>query len=90
MTRLGSAANARYKLHETMREYALIKLREAGEEPAAIKALVTFYSDMCVVAEKAAQSPELVGWLKRMDVEADNVRAALAHCLHGPDHARGT
>ena len=24
-----------------------------------------------------------------MDGEADNVRAALAHCLHGPDHALG-
>jgi predicted ATPase/DNA-binding CsgD family transcriptional regulator len=89
VTRLGAAANARYKLHETMREYALIKLREAEEEPAAIKAFVTLYSDMCQAAETAAQSPQLVEWLKRMDGEADNVRAALAHCLHGPDHAIG-
>lgn len=89
VTRLGPAANARYKLHETMREYALIKLREAEEEPAAINAFVTFYADMCQVAEKAAQSPQLVEWLKRMDGEADSVRAALAHCLHGPDHATG-
>jgi len=89
VTRLGPAANARYKLHETMREYALIKLREAEEEPAAITAFVGFYADMCQRAEKAAQSPELVEWLKRMDAEADNVRAALAHCLHGPDHAQG-
>jgi predicted ATPase/DNA-binding CsgD family transcriptional regulator len=88
VNRLGPVA-ARYRLHETMREYALIKLREAGEEPAAIKAFVTFYSDLCQAAEKAAQSPELVEWLKRMDGEADNVRAALAHCLQGPDHALG-
>jgi predicted ATPase/DNA-binding CsgD family transcriptional regulator len=89
VTRLGPAANARYKLHETMREYALIKLREVEEEPAAVKAFVAFYTEMCQLAEKAAQSPQLVEWLKRMDVEADNVRAALAHCLHGPDHALG-
>ena len=89
VTRLGPAANARYKLHETMREYALIKLREAEEEPAAITAFVGFYADMCQRAEKAAQSPELVDWLKCMDLEADNVRAALAHCLHGPNHAMG-
>lgn len=89
VTRLGQTANARYKLHETMREYALIKLREAEEERASINAFVTFYADMCEVAEKAAQSPRLVEWLKRMDVEADNVRASLAHCLHGPDHAMG-
>ena len=60
VTRLGPAANARYRLHETMREYALIKLREAEEEPAAIKAFVGFYADMCQGAEKAAQSPQLV------------------------------
>ena len=89
VTRLGPAANARYKLHETMREYALIKLREAEEEPGAVKAFVAFYAEMCQLAEKAAQSPQLVEWLKRMDGEADNVRAALAHCLHVPDHALG-
>ena len=44
---------------------------------------------MCQVAEQAAQSPQLVSWLKRMDEEADNVRAALAHCLNGSDHASG-
>ncbi len=89
VTRVGPAATARYRLHETMREYALIKLRAADEEPAATKAFVTFYADMCREAENAAQSPELVEWLKRMDAEVDNVRTALAHCLHGPDHSVG-
>lgn len=89
VTRLGPAARARYRLHETMREYALVKLREAGDESAALKAFVAFYADMCQVAEQAAQSPQLVTWLKRMDEEADNVRAALAHCLNGSDHASG-
>ena len=89
VTRVGSAANARYRLHETMREYALIKLRDADEKPAAIEAFVTYYADLCQVAEKAAQTTELIAWLKRVDVEADNLRAALAHCLRGPDHATG-
>src|SRR5205823_12327545 len=48
-----------------------------------------FYADMCNVGEEAAQSVNVVEWLKRMDGEADNVRAALAHCLNGPDHAVG-
>ena len=89
VTRVGSAANARYRLHETMREYALIKLRDADEKPAAIEAFVTYYADLCQVAEKAAQTTELIAWLKRVDVEADNLRAALAHCLRGPNHATG-
>ena len=89
VARLGTATGARYRFHETMREYALLKLRAAEEEAAAIKALVFFYFGMCRVAEEAAQSSHVVEWLKRMDVEADNLRAALAHCLNGPDHAAG-
>src|SRR5438094_7821357 len=54
-----------------------------------MKAFVRFYSAMCKVGEEAAQSVDVVEWLKRMDGEADNVRAALGHCLNGPDHALG-
>jgi predicted ATPase/DNA-binding CsgD family transcriptional regulator len=89
IARLGAAATARYRLHETMREYALLKLRGAEEEAATIRAFVRFYSAICEKAEKAAQSVDLVEWLKRMDGEADNMRAALKHCLNGPDYAIG-
>lgn len=89
VTRVPGAANARYRLHETMREYALLKLRDAIEQAMTMKAFVGFYSAMCKGGEEAAQSVNVVEWLKRMDGEADNVRAALAHCLNGPDHAVG-
>jgi hypothetical protein len=84
-----NAAVARYRFHETMREYGLLKLREANEEAAAVNAFIRFYSSMCGVAEAAVQSVHVVEWLKRMDGEADNVRAALRQCLNGPDHALG-
>jgi predicted ATPase/DNA-binding CsgD family transcriptional regulator len=89
VARLGGAATARYRFHETMREYGLLKLRDADEEPATIKAFVFFYLGACRLAEEEAQTSHVVEWLKRMDAEADNVRAALAHCLNGPDHAIG-
>src|SRR6266705_1472439 len=89
VVRMPATAVARYRMHETMREYGLLKLRETDEEAAAVKALIRFYSDLCGVAEAAAQSVHLVEGLKRMDSEADNVRAALRHCLNGPDHALG-
>jgi DNA-binding CsgD family transcriptional regulator len=89
VARLGAGTSARYRFHETMREYGLVKLRATDEEAAAIKAFVFFYVGMCRAAEEAAQSSRVVEWLKRMDAEADNVRAALAHCLNGPDHALG-
>ena len=89
VARMPGAAIARFRLHETMREYALLKLRDAGEQATTMKAFVRFYSAMCKVGEKAAQTVNVVEWLKRMDSEVDNVRAALAHCLNGPDHAVG-
>jgi predicted ATPase/DNA-binding CsgD family transcriptional regulator len=89
VVRMPANAVARYRMHETMREYALLKLRETDEEAASIGALIRFYSALCGVAEAAAQSVHVVEWLKRMDSEADNVRAALRHCLNGPDHALG-
>ncbi len=89
VSRLGPAASARYRLHETMREYALIKLRAADEEAAAIEAFVSFYAGMCDKAEGAAQTIHRLEWLKRMDTEVGNVRAALANCLNGPHHTMG-
>jgi DNA-binding CsgD family transcriptional regulator len=89
VTRMPAAAIARYRLHETMREYAQLKLRDASEQATTMKAFVGFYSAMCRAGEEAAQSVNVVEWLKRMDGEADNVRAALAYCLNGPDHAVG-
>jgi predicted ATPase/DNA-binding CsgD family transcriptional regulator len=89
VARMPAAAIARYRLHETMREYALLKLRDASEQDTTMKAFVRFYSAMCKAGEEAAQSVNVVEWLKRMDGEADNVRAALAYCLNGPDHAVG-
>ncbi|HEX7265651.1 MAG TPA: LuxR C-terminal-related transcriptional regulator [Candidatus Dormibacteraeota bacterium] len=89
VSRLPIAAIARYRQHETMREYGLLKLRDAKEEAAAVNAFIRFYATMCGVAEAAAPSVHVVEWLKRMDGEADNVRAALRHCLNGPDHALG-
>ena len=89
VVRMPATAIARYRLHETMREYALLKLRDSSEQATTMKAFIRFYSAMCKVGEEAAQSVNVVEWLKRMDGEADNVRAALAHCLNGPDHAVG-
>jgi DNA-binding CsgD family transcriptional regulator len=89
VARLGPAASARYRLHESMREYALLKLRAADEEAATVKAFVMLYSSICQAARRAAHSPQIVEWLKRLDEEAPNLRAVLGHCLNGPDHPTG-
>jgi predicted ATPase/DNA-binding CsgD family transcriptional regulator len=71
---------ARYRVLETVREYALEQLCEAAEDGAARARHADWYRSL---AEQAA--PELAGqdqqaWLERVDREHDNLRAALS-CL---------
>ena len=75
----------RYRLLETMREYARLRLDESNEGDAVRTRHLAFY---LALAEKA--SPELVGpdqgvWLARLDLERENMIAAHAWC----DHAEG-
>jgi predicted ATPase/DNA-binding CsgD family transcriptional regulator len=77
-----------YRLHETMREYAGFKLREAGEEEAVQLRCADYYVSRC--QRSAAQARYgLVEWLEWMDLEIDNVRSILRRCLARADFERG-
>ena len=81
-------SRACYRLHETMREYAHLKLDESGEEEPVGESTADYYLDAC------RRSAEEVGfrrldWLQWMDVEIDNVRALLQRCLVRADVVRG-
>jgi predicted ATPase len=73
----GAGEAGRYRLLETVRQYADEHLVAAGEA-AAVRGR---HRDWCLaLAERAAQ--ELVGrdqviWLNRLEAEQDNLRAAL-------------
>jgi len=67
----------RFTMLETIREYAMERLAERGEEAVYQAAHATYF---LALAETAA--PELKGsarhmWLSRLDLEHDNLRAAL-------------
>jgi predicted ATPase/DNA-binding CsgD family transcriptional regulator len=77
-----------YRLHETMREYAVLKLKEAGEEEATGEHCTAYYQSRC--RQSAVESRyQLAEWLGWMDLEIDNIRAVLSHCLARRDAARG-
>ncbi len=70
----------RYRLVETVRQYAQERCDEAGEGDAARDRHLAFY---LALAERA--NPELVGpdqgiWLARLDLEGENLLAAHAWC----------
>jgi predicted ATPase/DNA-binding CsgD family transcriptional regulator len=79
---------ASYRLHETMREYAGLKLSEAGEEESAWQRYAEYYRSRC---RRWADERRyrLVDWLHWADLEIDNIRAVLRRCLDGADVACG-
>src|SRR5215472_3310132 len=77
-----------YRLHETMREYAGLKLREAGEQEAIELRRADYYVSACWRRAADARSRLLV-WLEWMDIEIDNIRAVLRRCLTQGDASRG-
>ena len=81
-------AVASYRLHETMREYARLKLREAGEEELLENRCVDYYCMRCQQEGVQARF-RLVEWLEWMDLEIDNVRSVIRRCLSQSDTTRG-
>jgi predicted ATPase/DNA-binding CsgD family transcriptional regulator len=83
-----AGAAACYRLHETMREYARLKLQEAGEEDAAERRCADYYLSRC--ARFAAEGRyRLIDWLAWMELEIDNIRAVLRRCRDHEDYRRG-
>ncbi|TMF95041.1 MAG: LuxR family transcriptional regulator [Chloroflexi bacterium] len=82
------AGVACHRLHETMREYSALKLREAGEEVVVGERCTDYYWSRCQQATAEARY-RLPDWLEWMDLEIDNIRAVLRHCLTRRDARRG-
>ncbi|GAA3573617.1 LuxR family transcriptional regulator [Nonomuraea rosea] len=77
-----------YRLHETMREYAVLRLREAGEQEALGRRYAGYYTARCR-RDAATARQRLAEWLDWMDLEIDNLRSVLRGCLTGGDPGRG-
>jgi predicted ATPase/DNA-binding SARP family transcriptional activator len=71
----------RYRLLETIRQYAREKLVEAGGGEAVRQRHLTYYLNLAEQAEPELTGPNQVAWLKRLDDELDNLRAALEWAL---------
>ena len=83
------AGAACYRLHETMREYARLRLHEvAGEEEDLELRCADYYLSRC--AQFAVEGRyRLLPWLAWMELEIDNVRAVLRRCMDRGDSRRG-
>ncbi|MGH2601998.1 MAG: ATP-binding protein, partial [Dehalococcoidia bacterium] len=71
----------RYRLLETVRQYAGEKLDESGEVAATRDRHLDWYLALAQSAAGAYRGPHEPAWLTRLEQEHDNLRAALAWSL---------
>ena len=76
------SAEIRFRMLETLREYAEEKLKP--EWAAGLRDRHSdYFLTLAEAAEEAFFSPKQKGWLDRLQQEHDNMRAGLQHCLEG-------
>jgi non-specific serine/threonine protein kinase len=68
----------RYRLLETVRQYAQDRLRESGEETRWQEQHLTHFLALVEEAEPQLAGADQLAWLDRLETEHDNLRSALA------------
>jgi len=71
----------RLGLLQTIRDFALDRLAEAGEEAAARAAHASYYAELAETVAPDLQGPRPLAARDQLETELDNIRAALAWCL---------
>lgn len=81
--------STRYRLLETVRHYAAehLALRPASEVDETRAAHRDHYLDLVEITDTHLRGPEETVWLDRLEVEFDNIRAALAFSVADPGSA---
>jgi len=70
-------ADTRYRLLETIKQYASEKLIESGLGDATRRRHFAYFARLAGTAAKALAGPTALEWLDRLEAEHDNLRAAL-------------
>lgn len=82
------AEDGRYRLLETIREYAGTRLAEAGELEAARDLHLDYYLGVAEAAEPLLDT-DREAWRAAIEPDRENYRAALEHGLSSEDPGRG-
>jgi predicted ATPase/class 3 adenylate cyclase len=76
----------RFRLLETIRQYAREKLEHSGETRVISSRHARFFAQLAGEAEEFLRGgQEIIAWLQRLESEHGNLRAALDWCLSGGD-----
>ncbi|GLY84399.1 BTAD domain-containing putative transcriptional regulator [Actinoallomurus iriomotensis] len=80
--------DVRYRMLETVREYAGERLEESGEAERVREAHAVYFLALAETAEPELRGPGQLTWLARLDAEQGNLDAALGHAIGRGDHGR--
>src|SRR5262249_15028664 len=75
--------------HELLRQYAAEQLRETGEMAADHCRHLQFFSALAEQAEAHLYTPQQEVWFDRLELELDNLQAALAWTLRDKEAEAG-
>ena len=84
------AATNRYRMLDTLREYARERAAAAGESETLRWRLVRWASKLAQAAAPELRGPAQAEWLERLEDEHDNLRAALEWAMAYPQHRDDT
>ncbi len=70
----------RYRMLDTVRHYAVEKMKESGEEASARRRHLDHYLAFAETARPELAGQELGSWLARLDLERENLLSAHAWC----------
>ena len=77
----------RYRLLETIRQYAEERLAETDEAETLLMRHARFYADLSVTAGEYSYGPEQIASAKQVSLERENIRVAFATALDVRDAA---
>ncbi|MDQ0952960.1 putative ATPase/DNA-binding SARP family transcriptional activator [Streptomyces phaeochromogenes] len=77
----GADGEMRYRLLETVAEYAGERLDESGERPAAERAHLTYYRELARTTEPKLRGPGQRAAIELLQAEGENTRAALQRAV---------
>ncbi|MFD2352411.1 ATP-binding protein [Nonomuraea ferruginea] len=73
----------RYRMLDTIREYAAYRLAEAGETESARRAHLAYFTELAETADPHLRRAGQLEWLATLDAEHDNITAALRRAIAG-------
>jgi predicted ATPase/DNA-binding CsgD family transcriptional regulator len=81
----GDDGETRFRMFETIREYGLSRLQQAGHLQVTRQRLVRYFAGFLASIEHDLVGPDQSLWLRRLDEEIGNLRAALQAALDEED-----